>query len=184
MQETKQRRKIKRRIADKRLENQLDKYSGLIKAGHIITSELNFNSLLDVISMQIRRILDVKRCSIFLIDENDQYLCPFIAADLESDQFKLPKDQGIAGWVFCNKTPQVINNAYEDPRFCKEVDTKTGFQTENLLCVPLVSHRRGCIGTMQALNKITGQFTEEDVVIMTYIASFVTVALDNSFFYG
>ena len=172
-----------RRFQDRQLEAQLEKYARLIQAGHVITSELNFDALFDVISSQIGKILNVERCSIFLIDENEQNLCPFVAADLESSQFQLSKDQGIAGWVFCNKVPQVVNAAYEDPRFCREVDKKTGFRTINILCVPLVSHRRTCIGTMQVLNKKEGDFTDEDVDILTYIASYVTIALENSFLY-
>jgi signal transduction histidine kinase len=102
---------------------------------------------------------------------------------MESDQIQFSTDQGIAGWVFCNRTPQVVNNAYADARFYKEVDKKTGFRTVNILCVPLVNHRRNCIGTMQVLNKKGGNFTEEDVDILTYMASYVTVALENSFLY-
>jgi signal transduction histidine kinase len=176
-------RRTTRRLADRHLQKRLDRYSRLIQAGQVITSELNFDALFEAISGQIVSILNVERCSIFLIDENEQNLCPFVSADLDADQFQFPKGQGIAGWVFCNKRPQIINNAYKDPRFLKDVDKKTGFRTVNLLCVPLIGHGRGCIGTIQVLNKREGDFTEEDSDILTYIASYVTVALENSSLY-
>ncbi len=169
-----------RRHADRCLQGQLERYARLLHAGQIITSEMNVDALFGVIAGQLGNILNVERCSIFLIDENDQNLCPFVAADLDSEQIRLSKDHGIAGWVFCNKTAQVVNNAYDDPRFCKDVDKKTGFRTVNLLCVPLLRHNRDCIGTMQVLNKREGDFTQEDVEIITYIASYVTVAIENS----
>ncbi len=172
-----------RRLADKLLQVQIEKYSRLIQAGQIITAELNVDALFDVISDQTGKILDVERCSIFLVDEDQQNLCSFVAADMESNQIQFSTDQGIAGWVYCNRTPQVVNNAYADARFYKEVDKKTGFRTVNILCVPLLSHRKNCIGTMQVLNKKEGDFTEEDTDILTYIASYVTVALENSFLY-
>ena len=172
-----------RRLADKHLQAQVEKYSRLIQAGQIITSELNVDALFDVISDQTGKILDVERCSIFLVDENERNLCSFVAADMESDQIRFSTDQGIAGWVFCNRTPQIVNNAYADPRFYRDVDKKTGFRTVNILCVPLVGHRRNCIGTMQVLNKKGGDFTSDDVDILTYMASYVTVALENSFLY-
>ena len=172
-----------RRLADKHLNAQVDRYARLIQAGQIITSELNVDALFDVISNQTGRILDVERCSIFLADEEQQHLCSFVAADMESDQIRFSTDQGIAGWVFCNRTPQIVNNAYADARFYREVDKATGFRTANILCVPLVSHRRNCIGTMQVLNKKGGDFTAEDADILTYMASYVTVALENSFLY-
>ncbi len=179
----KQKRVAIRRLADKHLQVQLKKYSRLIQAGQIITSELNFDALFDVISDQTGKILDVERCSIFLIDENQQNLCSFVAADMESDQIQFSTNQGIAGWVFCNRTPQVVNNAYADARFYRDVDKKTGFRTVNILCVPLVNHRRNCIGTMQVLNKKGGDFTEEDIDILTYMASYVAVALENASLY-
>ena len=86
-----------RRLADKHLQVQLEKYSRLIQAGQIITSELNVDALFDVISDQTSKILDVERCSIFLIDENQQNLCSFVATDMESDQIQFSTDQGIAG---------------------------------------------------------------------------------------
>jgi len=179
----KQKRVATRRRADKHLQVQLEKYSRLIQAGQIITSELNFEALFDVISDQTGKILDVERCSIFLIDENQQNLCSFVATDMESNQIQFSTDQGIAGWVFCNRTPQVVNNAYADARFYKEVDKKTGFRTVNILCVPLVNHRRNCIGTMQVLNKKGGDFTGDDADILTYMASYVAVALENASLY-
>ncbi len=179
----KQKREAIRRLADKDLQVQLKKYSRLIQAGQIIASELNIDALFDAISDQTGKILDVERCSIFLVDESQQHLCSFVAADMQSNQIQFSIDQGIAGWVFCNRTPQVVNNAYADPRFYREVDKKTGFLTVNILCVPLVSHRINCIGTMQVLNKKEGDFTEDDVDILTYMASYVAVALENSSLY-
>ncbi|MBR9985867.1 MAG: GAF domain-containing sensor histidine kinase [Desulfosarcina sp.] len=172
-----------RRLADRHLQAQVEKYARLIQAGQIITSELNVDALFDVISDQTGTILNVERCSIFLVDENERHLCSFVAADMESDQIRFSTDQGIAGWVFCNKMPQVVNDAYADSRFYREVDKKTGFRTVNILCVPLVGHRRNCIGTMQVLNKREGDFTDDDVDILTYMASYVAVALENSFLY-
>ncbi|MFO7716902.1 GAF domain-containing protein [Desulfosarcina sp.] len=175
------RRRATRRRSDGHLKERHDKYVNLIQAGQAITSELNFDTLFDVVSEQLRTILSVQRCSIFLIDENEQHLCPYVASDLNTDQVQFPKDRGIAGWVFCNRTPQIVNNAYQDPRFNRSIDKKTGFRTRNILCVPLLSRNRNCIGTMQVLNKKEGGFTDEDTQLLTYIASYVTVALENSF---
>ncbi|MEE4111718.1 MAG: GAF domain-containing protein [Desulfobacteraceae bacterium] len=172
-----------RRLADKHLQAQAEKYARLIQAGQIITAELNVDELFHVISDQTGKILDVERCSIFLADADQQHLCSFVAADMGSDQIQFSTHQGIAGWVFCNRTPQVVNDAYGDARFYQAVDKKTGFRTVNILCVPLISHRRNCIGTMQVLNKRGGDFTDEDVDILTYMASYVAVALENASLY-
>ncbi|WP_170302327.1 GAF domain-containing sensor histidine kinase [Desulfosarcina widdelii] len=142
---------------------------------------MNFDSLFRIISDQIGKILAVQKCSIFLIDDTECNLCSFVSPDLAANQIQFPKDQGIAGWVYCNQTPQMVNDAYGDPRFNQWVDRKTGSRTVNLICVPLVGRQQLCIGTMQVLNKKNGDFTQEDVDILTYMASYVAIALENSF---
>lgn len=50
---------------------------------------------------------------------------------------RFPMNKGIAGYVAT--TGQVLNieNAYEDSRFNPEVDSKTGYTTRNILCMPI-----------------------------------------------
>lgn len=174
-------RRTLRRVTDRQVKESAEKYSRLIEASHAITSELNFDSLFTIISDQIGRILAVQKCSIFLIDETECNLCSFVSPDLAANQIQFPKDQGIAGWVYCNQTPQLVNDAYGDSRFNQWVDRETGSRTVNLLCVPLVGRQQQCIGTMQVLNKKNGDFTQEDVDILSYMASYVAIALENSF---
>jgi signal transduction histidine kinase len=178
-----QRRKRIRRQADRQLNEQLDKYIQLFKVGRIITSELDFDTLFTVIIEQISRIMDTERCSIFLIDEKCEQLRAFVSIDLKRNDFQIPKDQGIAGWVFCNQKPLIINDAYADPRFCSDADRETGFCTRNILCAPLIDRNKNCIGTMQVLNKKSGKFSDEDRELFSYVLSYVTVALENSRLY-
>jgi signal transduction histidine kinase len=63
------------------------------------------------------------------------------------------------------------------------VDEKTGFQTKSILCVPLINRQKECVGTLQALNKNTGNFTEDDVEMLASIADYATIALENSRLY-
>jgi signal transduction histidine kinase len=178
-----QRRKLIRRRADRQMQEQLDKYMQLFKVAQSITSELDFDTLFRVIIEQISRIMAAERCSIFLIDEKREQLRAFVSVDLKRNEFRIPRDQGIAGWVFCNRKPLIINDAYADPRFCSAADRQTGFCTRNILCAPLIDRNRNCIGTMQVLNKTTGRFSGEDREFFSYVASFVTVALENSRLY-
>jgi GAF domain-containing protein len=82
--------------------------------------------------------------------------------------------------VFVNCQPAVIKNAYEDNRFYKEVDEMTGFQTRNMICTPLLHNKDNCLGTIQSLNKIGGEFTTDDLELLNLAASMVAVAINNS----
>ena len=178
------RRQRIRREEDHRLRRHIDRYTQLFYVSQIITSELDFDTLFNLIIEQITRIIDTERCSVFLVDDQDEKLRAFVSSDLKRDEFSIPKDHGIAGWVFTNKTPLLINDAYKDPRFFPGVDKQTGFTTKSILCVPLLSRSSACIGTLQVLNKKGGDFSYDDRELLTYIAAYVTIAIENSKLYG
>ena len=177
------RRQSVRRQADRALRRQLDRYVQLFQVGQAITAEMKFDVLFDIIIEQVIQMMGTERCSIFLADEQRQHLRVYVATDLQRGDIQIPKTQGVAGWVFSNQVPVIINNAYEDPRFFAGIDRRTGFVTRSILCVPLIDRNADCIGTMQVLNKKTGDFNDEDREILSYLASFVTVALENSVLY-
>ena len=52
-------------------------------------------------------------------------------------------------------------------RFNKAVDVRTGFRTKSILCAPLRTIAGEEIGVSQILNKIDGQFEQEDLELMT-----------------
>lgn len=154
----------------------------LIKIGQMITTELDFNTLFDVVVEQTNKIMETERCSIFLIDNKNKYLKAYVSLDLEKN-FILPKEQGVAGWVFCNKKTLISNDPYNDPLFSVTADKISGFRTRNLLCTPLLGRNKNCIGTMQILNKASGDFNYEDQEMIVFIAGYISIAIENSILY-
>jgi GAF domain-containing protein len=177
------RRTAFRRKEDRLLRKQVDTYIKLFNIGQVITSEMNFDALFDVIADQTNKILDSQRCSIFLIDEKGNYLTTFVSTDIKRDEIRVSCNQGVAGWVFSNQLPLIVKDAYSDSRFYQGIDQITGFKTTNILCVPLINRKKECIGTLQALNKKSGNFTDDDREIITYLANYVTVAIENAKLY-
>lgn len=53
-------------------------------------------------------------------------------------KIRFGKERGIAGAVARTGIHLNIKDAYNDPRFNKEVDFKTGFITRSILCVPIM----------------------------------------------
>ena len=90
------------------------------------------------------------------------------------------KKNAAAGWVFEHRLPAVINNAYDDSRFYRGVDDMTGFRARNLICTPLIDYKERCSGTLQSLNKKTGDFTTDDLELLNLAARMVAVAINNS----
>jgi GAF domain-containing protein len=64
------------------------------------------------------------------------------------------------------------------------VGTSTGFQTRNLVAVPLLVKDKA-IGVVEVINKIGDQgFTPLDLDIAQALASFAAVAIDNASLYA
>jgi len=177
------RRRSVRRQEERQLRNQINRYNRLFQIGQLITSEMDFDALFEVIAKQINELMDSERCSIFLIDQNQAHLTAFVSTDLKRNEIKVPINSGVAGWVYTNKTPLVVPDAYADHRFYPGIDEKTGFRTKNILSVPLINGEYKCIGTLQTLNKKSGPFTGDDKEILLHLANYVTIALENSRLY-
>ena len=164
-------------------QRKLERYGRLLEVGQLITSEMNFDVLFPLVIEHANSIMDTEASSIFLIDVKTQELRSLVSSDLKGSEIRIPSSLGIAGWVFQHMTHTVVNDASGDPRFSATVDAKTGFHTRNILCVPLVTRQKACIGTLQALNKRQGAFTDDDVETLTFLSNYATVALENSRLY-
>jgi signal transduction histidine kinase len=111
-------------------------------------------------------------------------LTAFVSTDLKRNEIKIPNHQGVAGWVFQHSLPLIVADAYRDERFYPDVDEQTGFRTRNMICVPLINRKKETIGTLQVLNKNSGDFSDDDREVLIYLANYVTVAIENSRLYG
>ena len=142
--------------------------------------ESNIDTVLSVSMYNLNQHMDSERSSVFLFDPTNQQLISFSSLDLEKHEVRIAKSHGVAGWVFENREPAIVNNAYEDSRFYKGVDEMTGFQTRNLICTPLIDFKGHCLGTIQSLNKKNGDFTVSDLELLNLTARMVAVAINNS----
>jgi len=173
-------RTIGRRRDDQLLRDEIQRYKQLLRVGQIITSEMSLEALFGVIMSQTNEIMNSERGAVFLHDNKSNELWSLVATGMEENEICIPDDSGVAGWVFQSKTPMIINDAYDDPRFYSEIDKKTGYRTKKIICVPVVNRQKECIGTLQAINKKTGDFTDEDKDLLISMSHYVAIALENS----
>lgn len=150
------------------------------KLSQLFDLESKIETTLSVSMYHLNQFMDAERSSIFLFQHWDHQLTVFSSLDLEKNEFRIPKSCGVAGWVFVNREPASVNNAYEDPRFYREIDDMTGFKTRNLICTPLLLNEDQCLGTIQSLNKREGDFTKDDLELLKLAADMVAVAINNS----
>ena len=127
--------------------------------------------------------MDVERCSIFLLDEKGEMLNAFASAGVGGLLIQVPKSEGIVGWVFNNREPALVNNVAEDKRFYSEIDKKSTLRTRNILCVPLINGKKGCIGALEIVNKNEGEFNNDDLEVLIRLSNYVAIALENASLY-
>ena len=149
----------------------LERISLLFKMGTLMSGETNVGALLDLLVREAPTVMNAERATIFLADYESEELYSHTGVGLRHDQIRIPWDSGIAGWVFTHEESLNIVDTYNDPRFNREVDPRTGFTTKNLLCVPLRSPGGPVIGVFQVLNKRAGVFTPTDEEILEILAS-------------
>ena len=142
--------------------------------------ESNIDNVLAVSMYKLNLLMDSERSSIFLFDPLKQQLTSFSSQDLEKKEIRIPKSSGVSGWVFEHRMPAIVNDTDSDCRFYSGVDDMTGFRTRNLICTPLIDYKERCSGTLQSLNKKSGDFTTDDLELLDLTARLVAVAISNS----
>ena len=161
----------------------IHRYKMICELGQMVTSEMNLESLFDLIMQQTASIMSCERASVFLYDKAGECLWSRASTDLKQNAVRISSHCGIAGWVFRSQSSLIVNDPYDDPRFYAGVDKKTGSRTRNILCAPLVNRSQKCVGTLQAMNKKGGDFDENDLELLTAASYYVTIALENARLY-
>lgn len=157
-----------------------DPLSALVKIGQAVAAEKDINKLLFTIAEEARDAVQADRCTVFLYDNATDELWSKVALGLGSQELRFNASQGLAGHVF--RTGETINikDAYSDDRFNKEIDSKTGYRTNTILCMPIWNIEQKIIGVFQILNKLSGYFTKEDEDILVAIGSSAGISLENA----
>lgn len=123
---------------------------------------------------------NAQRATIFLIDEEKNELWSKVAVGLESEEIRVKIGQGIAGQVAMTGKAIISNDVYNDGRFDSGADSKTGFTTRSMICVPIYNYDGDMIGVGQILNKMNGDFTDDDVNQLNLLLPQIAICLMNS----
>ena len=124
--------------------------------------------------------IGAERGTIFLNDSSTGELYSRIAQGNFRREIRILNSKGVAGWVFTNNEGTIIHDAYKDDRFNKAVDVRTGFRTKSILCAPLRTVSGEKIGVSQILNKIDGQFEEEDLDLLQAMTEQAAIAIQGN----
>ena len=145
-----------------------------------IARELQLQPLLRKIMDTVTEILDADRSTLFLFDSRANELWSNVAQGIGENVIRFPANAGIAGTVFTTGETVNIPDVYEDDRFNKEVDRKTGYRTTSMLCIQVTTKTGVPLGVMQVLNKKAGPFTNMDEQRLRAFCSQTSIAIENA----
>ncbi len=160
----------------------VDELTSLNEISQAITSTLDLEETLTIITENIKQRLQVDAASVVLFSESQGDLwfaaASGVAADFVQGK-RIPLGQGIIGWVAEHGESVLVPDTTQDPRYFAEFDNQSGFQAESILCVPLTAKGQ-TIGAMEAINKQKGMFDQEDLRLLTRLVGPAATAIDNA----
>jgi len=148
------------------------------------SSTFDLDKMLTYTMDMIRGVMNVEAGYILLLEENELEFAAAFHLDMEKlKRIRLKKGEGIAGYVSDRGVTVMLNDALKNPHFSTAVDQETGFHTQSILSVPMISQGR-VIGVIEILNKREGEFNTADEQLLQSIATSVCIALENARLYS
>ena len=150
-------------------------------AAGVVGSEEAFRALLSAIVEVARSIFGARASSILLLDEETEELV-FAAVVGEGEQhllgLRFPAGKGIAGWVLATRTPLVLEDVQQDPRFAGDVAEDTGYVPSGLMAAPLL-HEEGALGVLEVLDRPERSlFSLREMELLGLFANQAAIAVD------
>ena len=153
----------------------------LLEVARAIASERDLDVLLGVILRETTQVVDADRGTLFLIDPDTGELWSKIADGMgKNAEIRFPGTVGIAGHVASTGLTVLLQDAYDDPHFNRQVDRDTGYRTRSLLAVPMRTMRGEIVGVLQVLNKRHGPFDQDDADVLSALAGQAAAAIQNA----
>jgi Nif-specific regulatory protein len=136
--------------------------------------------LLVAIAQAACRLLKADRASIFLWDRHSHTLVAKPALGVKKGELRIRDDAGIVGQVVQTGESRRVNRGSSARDIDRTIDQQLGYVTHSLLCVPLAGRGGQRFGAFEMINKLEGDFTDEDEEALRELAAHAAVALENA----
>ncbi len=157
---------------------QVLRLQALVEISRQLAQERETVPLLEHIAAQAARLVRCERASIFLWDRDRRELVARPALGLPGNELRIPDGAGVVGRAVQSGQVQLVPDVRREPAWSGATDQATGFQTRNLLCVPMKDAAGRCVGALEVMNK-AGPFAPDDVTTLEMLAAQVVGALAN-----
>ena len=165
---------------------QKESLAALLTVSQAIVSSLELDTILNTLAQQVRKVIQVDECTVFLVDPEAKLLRP-AACDVQSYRdeimaLRLRLGEGITGIVAQTGEGEIVNAAESDPRAMTVPNTPD--EESSLLVVPLFA-REQVIGviTLVRIGADRRTFVPTDLDLATLFAAQASAAIANARMY-
>ncbi len=170
-----------RKLADERVQDQIQRVTILSEINQAITSTLDLRSVLDLLLEKIDHLLPYSVTTLRLINKESGLLEAVASRNIDEEEWKSTMREGGRGFskgVLKNKGPVIIANVQKN-HHAKYPEFLRKYGLISYLGVPLVA--KGNIqGTLGFYTKEEHQFTKEEIDFLTTLGSQAAIAIHNS----
>jgi len=150
--------------------------------GDTATRDEDLLPLLRQTFTQAMDLLNAPEASLLLLDEETSELKFVLVRGALAERlidYRIPADEGIAGWVIQNAAPALVRDVRHDNRFSQAIDDEFKFRTQSIIAVPVIGNHK-IFGVMEALNQPADEpFSELDLKLLSLICRFLGELLSN-----
>jgi signal transduction histidine kinase len=92
----------------------------------------------------------------------------------------MPVTEGVAGRVFRTGEPSLLNDVSRAPEHYHQIADETGYPSVTMITVPLRTAGGRTLGALQAVNRRHGVFEQEDLELLTIVATQAATIIENA----
>jgi serine phosphatase RsbU (regulator of sigma subunit) len=171
------------RLSSDALARKVRELEFLSESARLLTSTLDFESLVALIMKIVKEALNVETVAVLTYDRDKKHMVFEVARGKDQKDIqglKIPVGLGVVGWVAEKKRPLVSNDIRKDPRYSRELEKKFGLAPRSIMSIPLKRGNR-LIGVLEAVNRRgRAAFTNEDLKIFLALGSHIAAAIENA----
>ncbi|MDX2254331.1 MAG: adenylate/guanylate cyclase domain-containing protein [Pseudanabaenaceae cyanobacterium bins.39] len=136
---------------------------------------LDVKEIANLVIEEASRLIKCTSASVMLYDPETNTLKIKAAKGTALDQkLELAPHEGVAGHVFKNAKPELLNNAMEDPRYIDQ-----GNPCYGLICAPICA-KENVLGVVNISNSTQVNYTSQDLKLFTALVTQASGAIENA----
>jgi diguanylate cyclase (GGDEF)-like protein len=167
----------------KDLENQASRLAVLYEIGKAITSTLNIDALLELIHVQISKVIqsDTYFVALYLPETHQIEIRILYEDGIRHPSLTVSADEGLSSWIVKNKTPLLIHDLRKEIDSLSMSPIMVGEKklSRSWLGVPLLTEQN-LIGLLAVASYKPNMFDETDKLLMEQIGQQAVLSIQNA----